>query len=87
MCDIPRGISPNGDGLNDSFDLSGAGVTSLTIFNRYGKKVYSHGSNYTNQWHGQDNNNNELPDGTYFYSISKSDGSSETGWVYVNREH
>lgn len=87
MCEIPRGISPNGDGLNDSFDLSGSGVRSLTIFNRYGKKVFSYGANYTNQWHGQDESNNELPDGTYFYSIAKTDGSNSTGWVYINRAH
>lgn len=87
MCEIPRGISPNGDGLNDNFDLSGSGVTSLTIFNRYGKKVFSYGTNYTNQWHGQDESNNELPDGTYFYSIAKTDGSNATGWVYINRAH
>lgn len=87
MCEIPRGISPNGDGLNDSFDLSGSGVTSITIFNRYGKKVFSYGANYTNQWHGQDERNNELPDGTYFYSITKTDGSNATGWVYINRAH
>jgi gliding motility-associated-like protein len=85
MCDVPKGISPNGDGLNDSLDLTGTGVKTIEIFNRYGKKVYSHGSGYTNQWHGQDNNNNELPDGTYYYSIQNADGSSKTGWVYINR--
>lgn len=87
MCEVPRGISPNGDGLNDNFDLSGSGITSLTIFNRYGKKVYSYGKNYTNQWHGQDEGNNELPDGTYFYSITNADGSNVTGWVYINRQY
>ncbi|MHA3789214.1 choice-of-anchor J domain-containing protein [Flavobacterium hauense] len=85
MCDIPRGISPNGDGLNDSLDLTGTGVKKIEIYNRYGKKVFSHGSGYTNQWHGQDNNSNELPDGTYYYSIENADGSSKTGWVYINR--
>ncbi|ALM47984.1 hypothetical protein AMR72_03220 [Flavobacterium psychrophilum] len=85
MCDIPRGISPNGDGFNDTLDLSGYSIKDITIFNRYGKKVYSHGANYTNNWHGQDNNNNELPDGTYFYIITKSDSTNVTGWIYINK--
>jgi gliding motility-associated-like protein len=87
MCEVARGISPNGDGLNDALDLTGTGIREITIFNRYGKKVFSHGSGYTNQWHGQDDKNNELPDGTYFYSIQNADGSSKTGWVYINRQH
>lgn len=87
MCEIPRGISPNGDGLNDNLNLSGFGVKTISIFNRYGKKVFDYGSGYLNQWHGQDTNNNELPDGTYFYSIEKTDGSSSTGWIYINRQN
>jgi len=44
-CEIPRGISPNGDTKNDFFDLSNLHVSKLEIFNRYGVKVYSK-SNY-----------------------------------------
>lgn len=87
MCEVPRGISPNGDGLNDNLNLAGLGVKNISIFNRYGKEVFSYGSTYTNQWHGQDKNNNDLPDGTYFYSIEKADGSNITGWIYINRQY
>ncbi|ODS77650.1 MAG: hypothetical protein ABS44_22370 [Chryseobacterium sp. SCN 40-13] len=66
-CQIQRGISPNGDGLNDTFDLTGFNVEKLGIFNRYGTEVFKHGAGYTNQWFGQSNGGNELPDGTYFY--------------------
>ncbi|MFD2601509.1 T9SS type B sorting domain-containing protein [Flavobacterium suzhouense] len=85
MCDVQRGISPNGDGMNDNLDLTGTGVKSVVIFNRYGKKVFEHGLGYTPQWHGQDNSGNELPDGTYFYSIENGDGSNKTGWIYINK--
>ncbi|WP_417291477.1 choice-of-anchor J domain-containing protein [Corallibacter sp.] len=85
--DIPRGISPDGNGKNDSFDLSGFGVVDLQVFNRYGKKVYNFKGTYVNQWHGQSNKGDELPDGTYFYNIAKKDGSTVTGWVYINRSH
>ncbi|RXR24287.1 fibronectin type III domain-containing protein [Flavobacterium stagni] len=85
-CEIQRGISPNGDGLNDFFDLEQLGVKNLSIYNRYGTKVYSK-SSYTNQWVGQSDNSDELPDGTYFYVIEFNSGeASKTGWIYINRE-
>ncbi len=84
-CNIQKGISPNGDGKNDSFDLSGLQVRKISIFNRYGKIVYDF-SNYTNQWYGQSNKGDELPDGTYYYSFEREGGESKTGWIYINRE-
>ena len=82
---IPRGVSPNGDGDNDTFDLDGLNVKELVIFNRYGARVYSFEGNYTNQWHGQTDNGDLLPDATYFYSIVKEGGKAVSGWVYVNK--
>src|SRR5690606_16934347 len=85
--DIPRGISPNGDGKNDALDLTGYGVVNIEIFNRYGTKVFAYKGNYTNQWHGQSKNGEDLPSATYFYTLQKQDGSSATGWIYINREY
>jgi gliding motility-associated-like protein len=84
-CTIPRGISPNNDGLNDSFDLSAYDVKQLSIYNRYGQQVYSR-NNYNSEWHGQADNDNELPTGTYYYFVEQGSGEQKTGWVYVNRE-
>lgn len=84
---IPKGISPNNDDLNDTFNLTGYGVKDISIFNRYGTKVFSFSGNYTNQWKGQTDNGDELPDGTYFYSLHMTDGTNKTGWVYINREY
>ncbi|WP_435135812.1 choice-of-anchor J domain-containing protein [Formosa sp. A9] len=84
---VPRGISPDGNGKNDSLDLTGYGVNTIYIYNRNGRLVYEFKGNYTNQWHGQTNDGNELPDATYFYSVLKEDGSSESGWIYINRAH
>ncbi|MFT7351444.1 MAG: gliding motility-associated-like protein, partial [Flavobacterium sp.] len=85
-CAIQKGISPNGDSLNDSFDLSGYDIKKLSIYNRYGTKVYSK-VNYTNQWFGQTDSGKELPDGTYYYVFEKNDGENKSGWIYINRQN
>ena len=46
-CNIQKGISPDGNGLNEYFDLRLMKVEKLEIFNRYGVRVYDQ-SNYTN---------------------------------------
>ncbi|WP_026724712.1 T9SS type B sorting domain-containing protein [Flavobacterium sasangense] len=84
-CSIPKGISPNGDGLNDSWDLSAYNIKKVEIFNRYGTKVYSK-SNYEKEWFGQSDSGNELPDGTYYFVIDFTDLETKTGWIYINRE-
>ena len=59
-------ISPdNEDNFNQTFVLDEeiAGL-SLTVFNRWGKKVY-HAPNYDNRWSGGD-----LPTGVYYYIIT-----------------
>ena len=84
-CDIQKGISPNGDSSNEFFDLAQMGVKKLSIFNRYGTKVYSR-QGYTNQWKGQADNGNELPDATYYYVIDfNGNAASKSGWIYINR--
>lgn len=84
-CSVPKGISPNNDNLNDNFDLSFYNVEKISIFNRYGVEVYSHGKGYTNQWSGQDRGGKELPSGTYFYKIV-TPFETFTGWVQLVRE-
>ena len=83
-CSVPKGISVNGDGINDVWDLSGFKVKQLNIFNRYGQKVYSK-TEYKKEWAGQTDKGDELPDGTYFYVIERVGFDSVSGWVYVNR--
>ena len=83
-CSIPNGISPNGDGANDTFDLSGLHITELKILNRYGMVVYEK-LNYLDEWDGRDYNGNELPTATYFYVAAFETGEKRTGWVYLIR--
>lgn len=84
-CTPPRGISPNGDGLNDNFDLTDYHLLELKIFNRHGIEVYAHGLGYTNQWEGQSSNGDLLPDGTYYYHFITPTGL-KTGYVQLVRE-
>ena len=87
-CNIQRGISPGGTiGDNDNFDLAYLDVRKISIFNRYGKEVYSFRGSYTNQWGGQGSNGDELPTGTYFYMFERNNGESKTGWIYINRQN
>ena len=73
---IPEGFSPNGDNVNQYFTIEGlptTGENSLTIFNRWGNKVYF-SSNYDNLWDGTPNvsgtiGKDKLPQGTYFYIL------------------
>src|SRR5690606_34139051 len=71
-CVISEGLSPNGDGYNDSLDLTflndRTGIDKLQIFNRMGALVFEQ-NNYLNGWYGQTNDGDELPTGTYFYVI------------------
>jgi len=85
ICIFPEGISPNGDGVNDDFDLRVHNVDKIEIFNRNGTIVYSK-ENYTNEWHGQSDNGDILPVGTYFYTMTYNNGTeSRSAWVYINK--
>ncbi|NRB59700.1 MAG: gliding motility-associated C-terminal domain-containing protein [Winogradskyella sp.] len=85
-CIFPEGISPGvSPGFNDSFDLSSFNVTRLEIYNRNGTLVYSK-NNYSNEWVGQTNDGEELPVGTYFYTVVYDGGAKQrSAWVYINR--
>jgi len=83
-CPIPKGFSPNGDGINDTFDLSNHGISSLKVYNRNGAEVYSHGLGYTNQWDGKDKSGKQLPSGTYYYVIEVQH-KTRTGWVQISK--
>jgi gliding motility-associated-like protein len=83
-CLIQSGLSPNGQ--NPSFDLSAFKVKTLNIYNRYGRREYTK-QYYSNEWFGQSENGNDLPDGTYYYEIERLNGENLTGWIYINREH
>ena len=88
---IPNGFSPNGDNVNDYFeipDILKYPGSQLIIFNRWGNTVWeSDKSGYVNNWNGVNENNEPLPDGTYFYIITMKDGQDTKyeGFVTIHR--
>jgi gliding motility-associated-like protein len=76
-CDeVPNGITPNGDGLNDElvFDVllnnppSEFPDNEIIIFNRWGDIVYQ-AKPYLNDWKGTNSSGKDLPQATYYYIL------------------
>jgi gliding motility-associated-like protein len=83
---IANGFSPNEDGVNDRFVIEGLDKYDnhrIEVYNRWGVLVYR-STNYMNDWDGTWDGK-VLPDGTYFYYIALSDGSSYVGYVDLRR--
>ncbi|TDN93466.1 gliding motility-associated-like protein [Salegentibacter sp. 24] len=92
---FPEAITPNGDGMNDSFVIENIESEypnyNITIFNRWGSAVYK-GNASVPAWDGTSNQSGSLGDGVlpvgvYFYVVDFNDGSTEPrqGRVYLNR--
>jgi gliding motility-associated-like protein len=67
---IPNVFSPNGDGLNDSFQVTYINLETLTvkIYDRWGKFLYT-SNDKDFKWNGR-YNDNPLPEGTYYWTIN-----------------
>jgi gliding motility-associated-like protein len=82
---IPSGFSPNGDGVNDFWQIIGIDKypnNKVSVFNRLGIKIYE-STNYNNDWNGF-YNGNLISDGTYYYIINYGTGNIKKGFIYVN---
>ncbi len=69
-CDlnIPNVFTPNGDGMNDLFEIENMEHypgSQMVIYNRNGKKVFEHHDYDGNWWDGRG-----APEGTYFYVLT-----------------
>ncbi|MDF2457430.1 MAG: hypothetical protein K0R51_3423 [Cytophagaceae bacterium] len=76
---IPNLVTPNKDGNNDTFEITGAYTTlKVEIYNSWGSTVFK-SDNYKNEWDAKG-----LADGVYYYHIY-IDGSDQKclGWIHV----
>jgi gliding motility-associated-like protein len=67
---VPNTFTPNNDGINDIWGVSGLGQypgTEVSVFNRSGYRVY-HSIDYSSPFDGRINGA-ALPSGTYYYII------------------
>ncbi len=94
---LNTGFSPNGDGSNDVFEITGIDLSqenTIEIYDRWGGLLYKR-KNYDNSWGGLSENSRTLkkgklvPVGTYFYFLKIKDAVTNKekvykGWVYIN---
>ena len=72
--EVPTGFSPNGDGVNDVWELDvleGYPTATVQVFNRWGQLVFE-SEGYQDPWAGK-YNGKDLPVGTYYYVIDLGD--------------
>ena len=85
---IPDVFTPNGDLVNDTFEIDGLErfpENELVVVNRWGSQVYAatdYDSTWNGQWDGKD-----LPEGTYFYVLRdrNSQGVLAQGYIIIKR--
>ena len=83
--DVPNSFSPNGDGINDTWNIPNLGDypgCTVEVFNRYGQSVYQSGG-YGTPWNGT-YKGSSLPVATYYYVIKLKNGFAPlTGSVTI----
>jgi gliding motility-associated-like protein len=84
---IPNAFSPNGDGINDVWDIPDLAYYPkclVNIYNRWGGMVFQ-SRGYTIAWDGN-YKGQILPAGTYYYVINlENKGKPLSGWVALLR--
>jgi gliding motility-associated-like protein len=90
---FPNYITPNGDGKNDKFVIPESYLrkypgAKLIIYNRWGNVVWRSVGAYQNDWSGTHYDNNNLPDGVYYYMIELKDhfGEIKNGFIQIMRD-
>jgi gliding motility-associated-like protein len=84
---IPNTFTPNGDGVNDTWNIPYLETYPgclVQVYNRLGTKVYS-SVHYSIPWDGK-SNGEALPVGTYYYIIDPKNGRKPfSGYVAIIR--
>ena len=89
VLDIPNVFTPNGDQVNDYFEVETDGTTvyEFSIFTRTGTRIYNSQSPRI-FWDGKSLDGKELKEGIYYYIIEEQGGSTpfdKAGFMYLFR--
>ncbi|MCC8424806.1 gliding motility-associated C-terminal domain-containing protein [Mucilaginibacter sp. UR6-11] len=83
----PNTFTPNGDGINDSWQIAGLNTypnCEVTVYNRFGTRLYQ-SKGYSKSWDGTINDH-ILPAGTYYYVIDLNNNTPKiSGYVALIR--
>jgi gliding motility-associated-like protein len=81
---IPNIFTPNGDGINDVFELTPylPPGTRVTVYNRWGNEVFQT-DNYQNNWAGITTFGAKANPGVYFYIIKFPQGLVKKGTLTI----
>jgi gliding motility-associated-like protein len=85
---VPNAFSPDGDGVNDYFEVKGLtefDFVLLEVFNRWGNLVYKN-SDYRNEWGGKNMAGADLSDDTYYYILKVDPDRSYNGYIILKRQ-
>ena len=96
---LDQRLSPNGDGINDSFTIDDYGpdlypTSSFEVYSRYGELVFKE-SPFQNNWKGTSNvsvlgvssDSRLLPTGYYYYVIDRDKNEDKLiGYIYLVTE-
>jgi gliding motility-associated-like protein len=95
---IPEAFSPNGDGINDKFEIKGLAkykTIEIEIFNRWGNVVYQSknygdGDGKVGFWDGTASSgmrvgSGPVPSGTYYYILTLGGNEKISKAVYLDR--
>jgi gliding motility-associated-like protein len=75
--EIPDAFSPNGDGINDVWNIKGIHLypyARIRIFNRWGQSIWESGAGYPVPWNGR-RRGEDLPIDSYHYYIDLKNGT------------
>ncbi len=81
---IPNVFTPNNDGINDVFRITGASFNTydLKIFSRWGNLIFET-QNASIGWNG-DSKNSKCPDGVYYFTLDYTEKNNPSDQKKVN---
>jgi gliding motility-associated-like protein len=83
---MPTMFTPNGDGINDTWNIPGMEIypgSNVVVYDRQGRLVYQADLNSNTIWDGFYMNGQKAPTQDYWYIINVTDGRKLTGHITV----